>query len=239
MDVMVSDGSKTGIGARAGGMLVHVLTASGVALGLLALLAAHERRWTAMFLWLGVALFVDGIDGPLARRLRVKDTLPNWSGEVLDLVVDYLTYVLIPAYALVLSGLLAPPLSHIAGIAIAVTGALYFADTRMKTDDAYFRGFPAVWNAIVFYLFVFKPGPAICVIVVALFCIMTFVPVLFLHPLRVKRFRVLTIALLVSWTALAAYVLYCDLSPPPAAAWVFLAIGLYFLAAGLFRTKSA
>jgi phosphatidylcholine synthase len=236
---MAGSGSDIGFGARVSGMLVHVLTASGVALGLLALLAAHERRWSAMFLWLGIALLVDGIDGPLARRLRVKETLPNWSGEVLDLVVDYLTYVLIPAYALVLSGLLPATLSLVAGIAIVVTGALYFADTRMKTEDAYFRGFPAVWNAVVFYLFVFRPGPAICITVIALFCIMTFLPVLFLHPLRVKRFRSITIALLAVWTALAAYVLYSDLSPPPAAAWAFLAIGLYFLAAGLFRARSA
>jgi phosphatidylcholine synthase len=230
--------SETRLGARASAMLVHILTASGVALGLLALLAAHERRWTAMFLWLGLALFIDGIDGPLARRFRVKDALPDWSGEVLDLVVDYLTYVLVPAYALVVSGLLAWPLSVAAGVAMTVTGALYFADTRMKTDDAYFRGFPAVWNVIVFYLFIFRPSPTICLTVVALFCIMTFVPVLFLHPFRVKRFRLLNIALLALWTMLAALALYFDLSPPLAAAVLLLAIGLYFLAAGLFRTQS-
>jgi phosphatidylcholine synthase len=229
--------SSTDLGGRIGGMLIHILTASGVALGLIALLAAHERRWTAMFFWLGIALLIDGIDGPLARRMRVKDTLPQWSGEVLDLVVDYLTYVLVPAYALVVSGLIAPPLSLPAGIAIAVTGALYFADTRMKTEDAYFRGFPAIWNAVVFYLFILRPESAISLAVVALFCIMTFVPVLFLHPLRVKRFRAANIALLVLWAALALFSLYRDLSPPPAAAILLLAIGLYFLAAGLLRTK--
>lgn len=234
---MGGKGSETGLGTRIGGMLVHILTASGVALGLLALLAAHERRWTLMFLWLGLALLIDGIDGPLARRFRVKDTLPNWSGEVLDLVVDYLTYVLVPAYALVVSGLVTPPLSLIAGIAIVVTGALYFADTRMKTEDSYFRGFPAIWNVVIFYLFILRPSPEISLAVVALFCIMTFVPVLFLHPLRVKRFRAANITLLVLWVAFAAYALYCDLSPPPAAAILFLAIGLCFVAAGLLRTR--
>lgn len=228
---------STDLGGRIGGMLIHVLTASGVALGLLALLAAHDRRWTAMFLWLGVALLVDGIDGPLARRLRVKEMLPQWSGDVLDLVVDYLTYVLVPAYALVVSGLIAPPLSLFAGIVIVVTGALYFADTRMKTEDAYFRGFPAVWNVVVFYLFILRPESAIALAVVLLFCIMTFVPVLFLHPLRVRRFRAANIALIVLWAALALFTLYHDLSPPPAAAILLLAIGLYFLAAGLLRTK--
>lgn len=235
---MAGGGSENSLGVRTGGMLVHILTASGVALGLLALLAAHERRWTTMFLWLGLALLIDGIDGPLARRLRVKETLPNWSGEVLDLVVDYLTYVLVPAYALAVSGLLTPTLSIAAGIAITVTGALYFADTRMKTDDAYFRGFPAVWNVVIFYLFIFRPSPAVSLAVIGHFCIMTFVPVMFLHPFRVRRFRIATLALLALWAGLAAYALYCDLSPPPAAAILLLAIGLYFLAAGLFRTRT-
>ncbi len=234
---MSEKGSEAGLGMRASGMLVHILTASGVALGLLALLAAHERRWTAMFLWLGLALLVDGIDGPLARSLRVKDTLPNWSGEVLDLVVDYLTYVLVPAYALVVSGLLTPPFAIAAGIAIVVTGALYFADRRMKTADDYFRGFPAVWNLIIFYLFIFRPTETMSLVVIALFSIMTFVPVSFLHPLRVKRLRAANIALLVLWTAFAAIALYYDLSPPPAAAIILLAIGFYFLAAGLLRTR--
>jgi phosphatidylcholine synthase len=236
---MSEKGGRAGLGMRAGGMLVHILTASGVALGLLALLSAHERGWTAMFLWLGLALLVDGIDGPLARRLRVKDTLPNWSGEVLDLVVDYLTYVLVPAYALVISGLLAPPLAIAAGIAIVVTGALYFADTRMKTADDYFRGFPAVWNLIIFYLFIFRPTEALSLTVIALFAVMTFVPISFLHPLRVKRLRAVNIALLALWTAFAAIALYYDLSPPPAAAIILLAIGFYFLAAGLLRTRHA
>jgi phosphatidylcholine synthase len=229
-------GGRT-LGESIGGMLIHILTASGVALGLIALLAAHEHRWTAMFFWLGIALLIDGIDGPLARYLRVKDTLPRWSGEVLDLVVDYLNYVLVPAYALVVSGLIAPPFSLLAGVAITVTGALYFADTRMKTEDAYFRGFPAVWNVVVFYLFILRPESVISLAAVALFCIMTFIPVLFLHPLRVKRFRAANIAFVVLWAALALFALYRDLSPPPAAAIPLLAIGMYFLAAGLLRTK--
>jgi phosphatidylcholine synthase len=236
---MSEKGGRAGLGMRAGGMLVHILTASGVALGLLALLAAHERRWTTMFLWLGLALLVDGVDGPLARRLRVKDTLPNWSGEVLDLVVDYLTYVLVPAYALVVSGLLAPPLAITAGIAIVVTGALYFADTRMKTADDYFRGFPAVWNLVVFYLFIFRPTETLSLAVIALFSIMTFVPISFLHPLRVKRLRAVNIALVVLWTAFAAIALYYNLSPPPAAAIILLALGFYFLTTGLLRTRQA
>ncbi len=218
---------------------VHVLTATGVAFGLLALLAAHERRFTAMFAWLGIALIVDGIDGPLARRLRVKEVLPNWSGETLDLVVDYLNYVMVPAYALVLSGIMPAPYSYLAGAAIAVTSALYFADTRMKTSDSFFRGFPAVWNVVVFYLLVGKPSADMALGVVMVLCAMTFLPVPFLHPFRVKRLRAVTLVLLGAWAGLSLVTLAYDLSPPPAVWFALLVIGLYFLGAGIFRVRTA
>lgn len=223
---------------RTGAFAVHVLTASGVGLGLLALMAAHERRFTAMFLWLGIALFVDGIDGPLARRLQVKEVLPHWSGDTLDLVVDYLNYVMVPAYALMLSGLIPAPLSYVAGVAIAVTSALYFADMRMKTEDSFFRGFPAVWNVVVFYLLIGRPSGELTFGVVATLCALTFIPIPFLHPFRVERFRYLTVAVLTIWVALAATALAYDLSPPSAVWLALLLIAVYFLVAGLFRTRS-
>src|SRR6266404_5224802 len=96
--------------------LVHLLTASGAALALLALHAAVQARWTAMFLWLALALVVDAVDGPLARRLDVGRVLPRWSGDTLDLVVDFVTYVFVPAYAIVASGLLPAALALPAGI---------------------------------------------------------------------------------------------------------------------------
>ncbi|MBX3522127.1 MAG: CDP-alcohol phosphatidyltransferase family protein [Xanthobacteraceae bacterium] len=229
--------SPYGLAERMQAFAVHVLTASGVAFGLLALLAAHERRFSAMFLWLGIALIVDGIDGPLARRLRVREVLPHWSGDILDLVVDYLNYVMVPAYALLVSGLMPPLWSYAASAAIAMTGALYFADLRMKTADSYFRGFPACWNLVVFYLFLLKPSPAISAAAVAVFCALTFVPATFLHPLRVKRLRWLTMILLSAWAVFALLALGHDLAPPAYAVIALGVIGLYFLAAGFLRTR--
>ena len=118
----------------------------GAALGFAALVVATRGEWALMFLCLGAALLVDGIDGTIARRLRVAEMLPRWSGDVLDLVVDFVTYVFVPAYAISMSGLLPEPLSVPAGIAVVVTGALYFADRNMKTEDNYFRGFPTKFN---------------------------------------------------------------------------------------------
>src|SRR3954465_4719703 len=125
---------------------IHVLTAAGAAVALFALLAATHGDWPLMFLWLGVALVIDAIDGPLARALNVAEVLPNWAGDTLDLVVDYTTYVFVPAYAVAAAGLMPDALALPAAAAIAITGTLYFANREMKTPDNFFRGFPAVWN---------------------------------------------------------------------------------------------
>src|SRR5579883_2640905 len=113
---------------RAAALSVHVFTALGAGVALLALLEAVREHWAAMFWWLGVALVIDGVDGPMARRLDVVRLQPNWSGEVLDLVVDFVTYVFVPAYAITASGLLWPVAAPVLGVGVAASGALYFAD---------------------------------------------------------------------------------------------------------------
>src|SRR5258708_15179846 len=173
---------------------VHIFTATGAALALAALVYAVRGQWAAMFGCLGVALFVDGIDGTLARRFRVADVLPRWSGDVLDLVVDFVTYVFVPAYAIAAGGLLPDLLALPAGIVIVVTGALYFADRNMKTSDNYFRGFPALWNAAAFYLFLLKPTALFAAATIVLLAGLTFVPFKFLHPMPVARMRAFNIA---------------------------------------------
>ena len=214
---------------------VHIFTAAGAALGLLALLAATASNWPLMFAFLGVALFVDGIDGALARRLDVATRLPRWSGDTLDLVVDFTTYVFVPAYAVAAGGLVPPVAEVPLAVAIVVTGALYFADRRMKTADNYFRGFPAVWNAPVFYLFLLRPDPWMAAAVIVLLAVLTFVPVPFLHPFRVRRLRALNALLIVAWAALAAVALLRDMSPGPWVTGALCVIALYFLGAGLMR----
>src|SRR3954467_15862582 len=152
---------------RAAAFSVHVFTALGAGIALIALVEAVREHWAAMFAWLGVALVIDALDGPVARRLDVVRAHPHWSGEVLDLVVDFVTYVFVPAYAITASGLLLPLAAPLLGAGIVVSGALYFADRRMKTADNHFRGFPALWNAAAFYLFLLRLPPAISSLAVA------------------------------------------------------------------------
>lgn len=232
------DGVPRGSGSRAWTLAafgVHIFTASGAALGLLALVAAVQGQWSLMFLLLGIALIVDGVDGAIARRLEVGERLPRWSGETLDLVVDFVTYSFVPAYAIAAGGFMPSWAAVPAAILVVVTSALYFADRNMKTDDNFFRGFPAVWNAAAFYLFLIRPGPWVGAASILALAVLTFVPVKFLHPFRVKRLRPLSVALLALWSVLALVAIIQDMAPGP---WIIVAlcgIGLYFFSVGLLR----
>jgi phosphatidylcholine synthase len=215
---------------RAAAFAVHVLTALGAGIALMALLEAVREHWAAMFGWLGVALIIDGIDGPLARRLDVARVQPNWSGDILDLVVDFVTYVFVPAYAITASGRLLPLAAPLLGIGIVVSGALYFADRRMKADDNHFRGFPALWNAAAFYLFLLQMPPALASLGIAILIALTFAPFHTLHPMRVVRLRKLTLSLVAVWTVLAVMALVDDFNVGIFVTTLLCAIGLYVVA---------
>jgi phosphatidylcholine synthase len=217
--------------ARAAAFGVHVLTAIGAALALLSLFAAAERRWSLMFLWLGLSLIVDTIDGPIARRVRVAELLPRWSGDVLDLVVDFLTYVFVPAFAIARGEFWPEPGGVLAGILIVTTGVLYFADRRMKTPDNYFRGFPAVWSVVAFFLFLLHPGPWVAGAMIAIPAVLTFVPIVFIHPFRVARLRVLSAVLLALGGVLTIVALARDMAPGPWVTGAMCVICLYFVGA--------
>lgn len=187
---------------------VHIFTASGAFWAFLALVAAAEYRFNIMWWWLGIALLVDGVDGPLARYFKVKEVLPNWSGEMLDSIIDYATFVLIPAFALYQSGFLHQGISFFAAALIVCTSAIYYADTRMKTVNNSFRGFPVCWNMVVFTLFVLQPGWIVALGVVLISAILTFVPIHFVHPVRVKTLRKLTLTVFAIWSISGLVALY-------------------------------
>ncbi|WP_378951299.1 phosphatidylcholine synthase [Mesorhizobium sp. ANAO-SY3R2] len=211
---------------------VHLLTASGSFLAFVSLVAASEERWTAMFWWLGLALFVDGIDGPIARKLEVKEILPTWSGELLDNIIDYVTYVLIPAFALYQSGFMGEGLSFLSGAIIVVSSAIYYADTGMKTKENFFKGFPVVWNMVVFTLFVIQPGEWVSFGAVVIAGILTFVPMNFLHPVRVVRLRSINLPMTLLWCAFGGFALVQDMQ---ASEWVKIGIavsGIYLFFIG-------
>src|SRR3979411_289563 len=189
---------------------VHILTAIGAGLALIAMLEAVREHWANMFGWLGVALIVDGIDGPIARKLDVVRLQPNWSGDMLDLVVDFVTYVFVPAYAITASGLLLPLAAPLLGGGFAVAGALFFSDRRIKSADNPFRGFPGLWNVAAFYLFLLHLPPTLSSMAVALLIASTFPPFHVVHPVRVVRLRRLTLSLIGIWALLTIFTLAKD-----------------------------
>ena len=211
---------------------VHILTASGAFFAFLSLVATAEKDFRLAFLWLGVALLVDGVDGPLARKLEVQKWWPHWSGDMIDSVIDYVTYVMIPAFALYQSGLMGRYFSFTAAAIIVITSAIYYADTRMKTEDYGFKGFPVCWNMVVFTLFIVSPSEILSFIVVVVTAALTFLPVIFVHPVRVKIMRIPTLIVLATWAFGGLIALYYNLDSP---AWVDVLIAasaLYLFSIG-------
>src|SRR5664280_1002755 len=230
MDEANQQDSSTSPATRAAAFSVHIFTAMGAGIALIALLEAVREHWVAMFGWLGAALLIDALDGPIARRLDVARVLPDWSGEMLDLVVDFVTYVFVPAYAITASGLLLPLAAPLLGVGVAVTGALYFADRRMKSPDNHFRGFPGLWNVAAFYLFLLHPSPALASVGVAVLIVATFLPFHVVHPVRVRRLRWLTLSLVAVWAALMIFTVASDFDVGAPVTIALCAIAAYVVA---------
>lgn len=212
---------------------VHLLTATGAVFAMLAMLAAVDQKWSLMFLWLVVAFAVDGIDGPLARKYHVKKNAPIYDGVLLDLIIDYLTYVFVPAYALFKSGLLSGWSGWIVIIIITFTSALYFADTRMKTKDNSFSGFPGCWNMVVLVLFATHPNFWIILAIVCALAVTMFLPLKFIHPVRTERWRNLSLPLALAWTCFAGWAAWVDFDPKSWALWGLVGTSVYLLCAGI------
>lgn len=212
---------------------VHLLTASGAVLSMLAMLAAVEAKWDMMFLWLVVALIVDGIDGPLARKFDTQKNWPTYDGVLMDMIVDYLTYVFIPAYALFKSGLLDGWAGWLSIIVIVYGSVVYFADTRMKTKDKSFAGFPACWNMVVLVLFAVRPEWEITLVVAIGLTIAMFANLKFVHPTRTKRWRVVTLPMSAAWVVFAAMAAWVDFDTGPVTYWGLIITSLYLTFAGI------
>lgn len=202
---------------------------------MLAMLAAVDEKWDLMFLWLVVAFAVDGIDGPLARKYNVKKYAAEFDGVLLDLIIDYLTYVFIPAFALFKSGLLPGWTGWVAIIIITFASAMYFADTRMKTKDNSFSGFPGAWNMLVLVLFAIKPGFWIILALVTALAITMFIPLKFIHPVRTLRWRLVSLPIAFAWVIFAGWAAWYDFHPENWAHWGLVATSVYLLFVGIIQ----
>ena len=214
---------------------VHLFTATGAVFAMLAMMAAADAKWSLMFLWLIVAFFVDGVDGPLARKYDVKTNAARFDGVLLDLIIDYLTYVFIPAFALFKSGLLPGWTGWIAIIIITFASAMYFCDGNMKTKDNSFHGFPGCWNMVVIVLFALSPNFWFILALISLLAISMFLPVKFVHPVRTLRWRAVTLPMAMAWVVFAGWAAWVDFHPQSWAHWGLVITSIYLATAGLFQ----
>lgn len=214
---------------------VHLFTALGSVCGLMALLAALEGAYERLFLWLGLAFLIDGIDGTFARMVDVKGRLPRFSGDKLDLIVDYVTYVFVPVVALLKAGFLVGAPGQGLAALILLSSLYHFIDEDSKAPDNSFVGFPAVWNIVAFYFFAFEVSAWTAGFIIVALAGLTFVPWRWVHPLRVVALRGPTMALTVLWSAAAAWVALGGFPATLAPGIVLLAGALYVLGLCLYR----
>lgn len=214
---------------------VHFFTATGAVFAMFAMLAAVDEKWSLMFLWLVVAFVIDGIDGPLARRYHVKKNAPEYDGVLLDLIIDYLTYVFIPAFALFKSDLLSGWTGWICLIVITFTSVIYFADTRMKTKDNSFAGFPGCWNMFILVMFATTPSWPVILVLTVIVAASMFAPLKFIHPVRTKRWRNLSLPIAALWTALAGYAAWQDFDIGHTTIIALSITSLYLLFVGILQ----
>lgn len=178
---------------------VHLFTASGAVWGLLAIIATIQHDWQQAYIWMALAVLVDGIDGTLARRLKVTGLTPDFDGALLDNIIDYQTYVLVPALFLYEAKLL-PESVMVLGLAfILLSSAYQFCQSDAKTDDHTFKGFPSYWNVIVFYLFMLDINPWISFWIILACAILVFIPVKYIYPSRMDKYRRPTLILTTIW----------------------------------------
>lgn len=222
---------------RRAALAVHVLTLSGAVAALGAIAAAADGDLPLAFALLGLAMLIDGIDGPLARWLDIAVLLQRWRGEVLDQIVDYVAYVLVPAYIVYAAGLMPYGLNFAVAALICVSAGFNFADRRAKAEDNFFVGFPAAWNLVAFHLVAFALPPWIALALVVLCAGATFLPVPFAHPLRVRRLRPVTVAMTLVWAVAAAWTLADGMRPGIAAGLGLLVPLAYFLALSALRAS--
>lgn len=216
---------------------VHVFTASGAVLGLLALLEVAAGDAKACLGWLGLALIVDGVDGTLARRASVKQVLPGIDGSVLDLVIDYLTYVVVPAVFMHRFGIFPSGLISVALAAWVLLTSLYcFANVGMKSGDNYFVGFPAIWNVVALYLWILGLSPWINAGVTVGLGLLTFSTVKFLHPFRVRALMRLNILTTGLWMASGAALVAVAPERPAVPLAIWLVTTFYYAAVCIWRT---
>jgi phosphatidylcholine synthase len=227
---------------RLAGGLVHLYTALGTVVALLIVLAAVEgEAVTALWLFFA-ALFIDGTDGMLARRFRVKETIPWFDGALLDNIVDYLTYVFAPIVLLwTTSSLPDGAIGWIVAALPLLASSYQFCRVDAKLadesgDDHFFLGFPSYWNVLAFYAIVLDVSPPVVAVALVVFAVLVFVPIRYLYPSRMTTLRTTTLVLSAVWAVTYVVLLLQYPDPNPVVVAISLAYLVYYIGLSVWFT---
>lgn len=212
----------------------HMFTATGVLWGFLAIMAIFNEDWIAFFVWMAVSVFVDAFDGLLARRARVKEFVPGFDGALLDNMVDFLNYVVVPAIFIYSYGLMPERLALIGVFLIMLSSSYQFCQSDAKTEDHSFKGFPSYWNILAFYLFVLNLAPMANFLITVTLVVLVFIPIRYIYPTRTVYFQRLTMLLSVSWGLLCVVILMQYPNPNPILLQLSLLFIVYYVGLSLY-----
>ena len=219
---------------------VHLFTATGAVWGFLAMRAIYEHEWKIAIAFMAAAIFVDGFDGILARWFDVKTYASGVDGALMDNIIDYFTYVVVPALFLIEAELVPAALALPCAISILLTSAYQFSQVDAKTDESneyYFKGFPDFWNVLVVYMLVLELNPVLNFIFFVIFNILIFVPIKYIYPTRTTRLKKLTMGFSIVFgiLGLAGLILYPN--EPKWIWWASLLYGVYYVGLSLWPKK--
>lgn len=209
---------------------VHAFTATGALWGLLSLIAIQQHEWQLSFIWITLAIIVDGVDGWFARRARVKDHAPQIDGALMDNVIDYLNYVVVPAMFLIEAELVPAQFAIPAAGLIMLASAYQFSQVEAKTDDHFFLGFPSYWNVTVLYMMLLNTNQWFNLSAVIVLGILVFVPVKYVYPTRTEKLQRLTLVLTYIWGIIGFWGLMQFPNTPQPLIWATFAYIGYYIA---------
>lgn len=231
-----SHNQQPSLQAKALAWSVHVFTATGAVWGLLSILAIQAHQWRLTFLWIAIAMIVDGFDGTLARKFNTKGLASGVDGALLDNILDYINYVLVPVLFMIEAELLPPGWWVPASALILLSSAYQFTQTDAKTDDHYFKGFPSYWNFLILYLFLFGWAPGVNLAIVLLCVVLVFVPIKYVYPSRTERNHKLNLIIIYIWGLIGAVSLVLYPNVPLALLYASLVLVAYYLFDSLVGT---
>ncbi len=223
------------------GFLIHLLTGLGLIAGLFALISVMNNNQKEAFLWLGVAFLIDSVDGTLARKFNVKKNFPSIDGKMLDSIIDFFNYVIIPSVMIYWFNYVPDQFMVLIPVILILISIYSYVNLNILTKDNYYNGFPAIWNVIILYFYIFGTSQNFNLMFLILLILLKFSPLKCIHPLRVKNLKVLSICFSIVWFITSVLLIMIkDLSINPTyelfLMFLWVLSNIYFISTSIFKT---